>query len=262
MKFSKDTQKSPRIKLTREQIREGLNQVPLETLLLGPAKAKESKLSPKDREFARQLALGNSKAESYRRSRPTKAKPASASRKGQALAKLDAIQSQKEAFELAMEVERLSTPAQLRALVISQLTAHAISEDNSAREKLTALKLLGSVTEVAAFTHRTETIKVTDPGEIRSRLLASIRAALKSEALTVEDTSGDELLAELATVQAAEADTIDSPGAQLDQEPGPEGLLELDSETLPGGHPPKSKKISAAPLLSNPHFQSSPESNE
>lgn len=262
MKFSKDSQKPPRIKLTREQIREGLNQVPLETLLLGPMKAKESKLSAKDREFARQLALGNSKAESYRRSRPTKAKPASASRKGQALAKLDAIKSQKEAFELAMEVERLSTPAQLRALVISQLTAHAISEDNTAREKLTALKLLGSVTEVAAFTHRTETVKVTDPGELRTQLLASIRSALKSQALTVEDTSGDELLAELATVQAAEADTIDAPSVQLDQEPGPEGLLDSDSETIPGGDPPKSAKISAAPLLSNPHFQSSPESSE
>ena len=242
MKFSKDSQKPPRIKLTREQIREGLNQVPLENLLLGPMKAKESKLSAKDREFARQLALGNSKAESYRRSRPTKAKPTTASRRGQELAARSAVQAQKEAFELAMEVEKLTSPAQLRALVISQLTAHAISEANTPREKLTALKLLGSVTEVSAFTHRTETIKVTDPGEIRSRLLASIRAALKSEAMTVEDTSGDELLAELATVQAAEADTIDSPGAQLDQEPGPEGLLELDSETLPGGPPPKIRK--------------------
>lgn len=259
MKFSKDTPKAAQIKLTREQIREGLNQVPLETLLLGPAKAKETKLSPKDREFARQLALGNSKAESYRRSRPTKAKPTTASRRGQELAARSAVQAQKEAFELAMEVEKLTSPAQLRALVISQLTAHAISEANTPREKLTALKLLGSVTEVAAFTHRTETVKITNPDELRSRLLKSIRTALKAEALTVEDTSGDELLAELARVKLSD-DVTDVTSSELAQEPGPEGVLELDLETPPGGHPPNPEKSADQPLLSNPHFQSSPES--
>ena len=262
MKFSKDTQKAPRIKLSREQIREGLNQVPIETLLLGKGKTKETRLTPRQRKFAEGLGMGLSKAEAYRQAYDSKGNPRTQSRRGQELAARSAVQAHAEAVSEALELQRLATPAHLRALVITQLTAHAISEDNTAREKLTALKLLGSVTEVAAFTHRTQTVKVTDPGELRTQLLASIRAALKSEALTVEDTSGDELLAELATVQAAEADTIDAPSVQLDQEPGPEGLLELDSENPPGGHPPKSAKISAAPLLSNSHFQSSPESSE
>lgn len=262
MKFSKDTQKAPRIKLTREQIREGLNQVPIETLLLGKGKTKETRLTPRQRKFAEGLGMGLSKAEAYRQAYDSKGNPRTQSRRGQELAARSAVQAHAEAVSEALELQRLATPAHLRALVITQLTAHAISEDNTAREKLTALKLLGSVTEVAAFTHRTETIKVTDPGELRTQLLASIRSALKSQALTVEDTSGDELLAELATVQAAEADTIDAPSVQLDQEPGPEGLLELDSENPPGGHPPKSNKSADPPLLSNPHFQSSPESSE
>ena len=244
------------IKMSRDQIREGLEQVPIETLLLGAGNAKESKLSAKDREFARQLALGQSKAEAYRRSRPSKAKPASASRKGQALAKRDAIQSQREAFELAFEVQRLSTPAHLRALVISQLTAHAISEENSPREKLTALKLLGSVTEVAAFTTRTETtVKNADAGQIRTQLLASIRSALKAEALTVEDTSGDELLAELA-----QADRSELAQDQDAAEAGAGVVLDLDPETPPGGIPPEIQQSADQPLLSNPHIQSSPES--
>jgi hypothetical protein len=46
------------MKLTRKQIREGLDQVPLEAVLLGAANKGEISLSPKDVEFARQLALG------------------------------------------------------------------------------------------------------------------------------------------------------------------------------------------------------------
>jgi hypothetical protein len=56
------------MKLTRKQIREGLDQVPLEAVLLGAANKGEISLSPKDVEFARQLALGEKKAAAYRKS--------------------------------------------------------------------------------------------------------------------------------------------------------------------------------------------------
>jgi hypothetical protein len=58
------------MKLTRKQIREGLDQVPMEAVLLGAANKGEISLSPKDVEFARQLALGEKKAAAYRKSRP------------------------------------------------------------------------------------------------------------------------------------------------------------------------------------------------
>lgn len=236
------------MKLTRKQVKEALDQVPIETVLLGATQAKTTRLTAKQREFARQLALGETKAGAYRKSRDTKAKPVTASRRGQELAKNSAIQAQVEAFRLALEAERLATPAHLRALVIQQLTQHVISEENSTREKLTALKLLGSVSEVAAFTERKEIIQTKRPEELRSQLLESIRDAIKAEALTVEDTSGDDLLAELA--QAA-AEDIAEEGSGADEN--------LDLEAVPGSHPPNADKISTQPLLSNPHNQSSPD---
>lgn len=237
------------MKMSRKQVKEALDQVPIETVLLGVTQAKTTKLTAKQREFARQLALGETKAGAYRKSRQSNAKPETASRRGQELAKNGAIQAQVEAFRLALEAERLATPAHLRALVIQQLTQHVISDDNSTREKLTALKLLGSVSEVAAFTERKEIIQTKAPAEIRTQLLESIRDAIKAEALTVEDTSGDDLLAELA--QAAAIDT--AAGADLDQDAGPGADENLDSEQPPGGNPPSVDKFSTPPLLSNPH---------
>ena len=58
-------------KLTRQQIREGIDQFPVEVLLsAGPGKKPD--LTPRQREFARQLALAPSKAEAYRRAYNTK----------------------------------------------------------------------------------------------------------------------------------------------------------------------------------------------
>ena len=59
--------KSP-TKLTRQQIAEGLTQFPVEVLLSSGA-GKRPQLTHKQKEFARQLALGKSKAQAYRDSR-------------------------------------------------------------------------------------------------------------------------------------------------------------------------------------------------
>ena len=101
-------------RLTRKQIAEGLEAVPLDVVLLGAAGAGSKALSPKDREFARQIALGESKASAYRKSRPSKAKPETQSRRGQELAKRGSIQAQIEAFKLAIEAQKYATPAHLR----------------------------------------------------------------------------------------------------------------------------------------------------
>ena len=53
-------------KLTRAQVAEGLQSVPLDTILLGVAGAKESKLTSKQRAFAEGVALGKPAAKAYR----------------------------------------------------------------------------------------------------------------------------------------------------------------------------------------------------
>lgn len=227
-------------KLTREQIREGLKQVPMDALLVGAMGAKDKALSPKDREFAWQLANGKSKAEAYRKSRGTNPKPQTASRRGQALAKIDAIQAQKDAFELAIEAERLRTPAALRALVISKLTEKALDPEVKDAQQIKALELLGKVTEVAAFgPDRREVINISASLDIKAQLIASISEAMKAGGEDPDTLDADTLLRELATIPAP---------TELENAPEPEP---------PTAHPPNHEQTRAIPLLSNPHIRSS-----
>ena len=227
-----DSEDIPVKKLTRKQVKEGLEAYPLDVVLLGAVGGKESTLSVKDREFARHLALGESKAEAYRKSRKTTAKPATASRRGQDLAKQSAIQAQAEAFRLAIEAQKLASPAHLRALVIHKLTEHALDDDNKPSERLRALQLLGTVTEVAAFTERREVVQVKDSAQIKERLMQTIRMLTQAGASDVDYTEGDALLAELA---AAGDNTIE------------------EGETPPHRHPPEPVETSASTMHSNPH---------
>lgn len=185
------------MKLSRKSIKEALETVPMDVVLLGAAGATgEIKLSAKDREFARAIAMGESKAGAYRKSRPgSKAKPSTASRRGVELASKGHIQAQADAFKAAIEAQKYQTPAHLRALVIHQLTQAALNEDFPPATRVQALKALGTVTEVAAFTERREVVKVTNAEDAKEKLLATLRLAMQSNAV---DVDASELLAELA----------------------------------------------------------------
>ena len=238
------------MKLNRKQIKESLETVPLDVVMLGAAGAKTNKLTPKQREFARQLALGESKASAYRKSRDTKAKPATASRRGQELASDSAIQAQAEAFRLAIEAQKLATPAHLRALVIQQLTSKAIDPKVQPAQQIKALELLGKITEVAAFTERREVVQVHDSQQIRERLLNSLRLAMQSSAIEVEAQASD-LLAEIQSAAPALQAQPDTAAADL----GADSLQSAGNP--PPTDPPFFDLAGHPPLLSNPHIQSS-----
>lgn len=239
------------MKMTRKQIKEGLDQVPIEAVLIGSSNAAGVTLSPKDREFARQLALGESKAGAYRKSRPTRAKPTSQSRSGQELAKRPAVQSQVEAFKVAIEAEKSRTPAQLRALVIHRLTEKAIDPKVPEAQQIKALELLGKITEVALFTERREIVKVTDAGEMRARFMQALNAAMKSDAVDAKVKDAESLLAEIA-----DARTIDA-----EPEPGPAPIDAPQAAIPPPGAPLIAHDAQSPVVHSNPHSQSEPDTD-
>ena len=230
------------MKLTRKAIAEGLEAVPIDTVILGAANSREKRLTAKQREFARQIALGETKAGAYRKSRETKAKPETASRRGQDLAKNSAVAAQIDAFRLAIEAERSRTPAHLRALTIHELTKHALDENFPPAQRVKALELLGKITEVALFTERREVVQVKDSGEIRERLMDSIRLAIKSSAQDVEVIDADSLLAEIN-------------GAA---DPAAEGTADevAQDATPPGATPLFVSEAHPQTVHSNPHTQS------
>jgi len=221
------------MRLTRKQVREALETIPIETVLLGNTGAKEIKLSPKDREFARQIALGESKAGAYRRSRESKGKPATQSRKGVALMARDNIKAQVEAFKAAFEAQKYQTPQHLRALAIHELTKHALNEDCPPAQRIKALELIGKMTEVALFTERREIVQVTDAAQIKERLLDTLRTITQAEATDVTDTAADSLLAELVEpTNSMEPDT-EPTEAQITEPQAPEP----EPEPTPGEPP-------------------------
>ncbi len=226
------------MKLTRKAIAEGLEAVPIDTVILGASNSREKRLTAKQREFARQIALGETKAGAYRKSRETKAKPETASRRGQDLAKNSAVAAQIDAFRLAIEAERSRTPAHLRALTIHELTKHALDENFPPAQRVKALELLGKITEVALFTERREVVQVKDSGEIRERLMDSIRLAIKSSAQDVEVIDADSLLAEINGAAEGEADAM------------------AQDATPPGATPLFVSEAHPQTVHSNPHTQS------
>jgi hypothetical protein len=201
----------------------------MEGILLGSAGAKVAKLTAKQKEFARQIALGETKVGAYRKAYNTNSKPKIQGSEASRLASDPRIAAYTEAINRAMEVRALQTPAQLRALVVSELTKHAIDENLPPAQRLRALQLLGTVTEVAAFTERREVIKTTNSQEARAQLMDSLMLAIKQGATDVDDSAAASLLAELNA--ETDADTIDAPASG-------QGLETDGQPTPPVGDPP------------------------
>ena len=142
-------------KLTRAQIKQGLDQIPIETLL-SSGEGKKPKLTGKQKAFAHALALGETKANAYRKAYKQTATKATLSAQPYILAKDDRIAKEVEAYRLALEAEKHRNPAQLKALLVQQLVQHSLDEDFPPAQRMKALQLIGNLFEVGAFLERKE----------------------------------------------------------------------------------------------------------
>lgn len=218
------------MKLTRAQIKESLKSVPMETILLGVHSAKQTGLTAKQIRFAEEIARGETKAGAYRKAYNTKGKPETQSRRGVELTNDGRIQAQVEAFQAAFEAQKYATPAHLRALTIHELTKHALDETFPPAQRMKALELLGKITEVALFTERREVVSVSNPAEIKEKLMASLRLAMGSDIVDVEATDGADLLAEIEQGKQTQADDADAEDAGAE---GADDPQDADPTTTP-----------------------------
>jgi hypothetical protein len=204
-------------KLSRKQIREGLEQVPIDTVLLG-VNSPIGKLTPKQREFARLVAMGETKAGAYREAYSSKGKPKVVAQRGYELGSRSDMQVVIDAYQAAIEAAKYRTPAQLRELVIHQLTQHALDTECPPAQRIKALELLGKVSEVAAFTERKETTVINQASDIKQRLLESLRNVVDIE--PNQPTEDDDLLAEIAgeNCKPSEPDPYRTPTPLSDSE--------------------------------------------
>lgn len=194
-------------KLTKKQIKDGLDLIPMDRLLLGTGT--DIKLTTKQKNFAEQLAKGETKVGAYRKAYNTKGKPAHQRNDAYKLSLNPHVALLAERIGLALEAQKYQTPAHIRALTIHELTRHAISEDTAPAQRIKALELLGKITEVALFTERRETVVTTDSSDARAKLMNAMRLAItNSQAIDAEYTSADDLLAELSGIHHIDDDEL------------------------------------------------------
>jgi len=191
-------------KLTRDQIAQGLEAIPMSQLLQG-ATGTQPNLTNKQIEFAKQLALGKtSKAQAYRNAYKSKGNPKTVGSHASRLSTDDRIATAIDAFKAAEAFKEYQTPNQLRALVVSQLTKHVLDEDFPPAQRVACLKLLGSVAEIGLFVDRKETLVVHQSSDIRAKLIEQLRT-ITGQVTEVTDDA-DSLLQEINSAKSPDAD--------------------------------------------------------
>ena len=201
-------------KLTRAQIKEGLDTIPIETLLMS-GEGKQAKITHKQREFARAVAMGQSKAQAYRVSHKANASKRTLNSEPYKLARDPRIAREVEAYQLALEAEKHRNPIQLKALLVQQLVQHSLDENFPPAQRMKALQLIGNLFEVGAFLERKEVTTIRTSIDIRTRLLERLGTLtdvkVKDDGLTLmQEIRGDGTLdaparAPTAPVPALEA---------------------------------------------------------
>jgi hypothetical protein len=236
-----NTQKTPKT-VGRKALREALDTVPLDSLF-SPAVSKE--LTGKQKRFALEVAKGSSKAEAYRRAYNVKSKN-TLQREPYQLTRDQRIANEIEAMQAAIKAQEYQTPAALRALVIQSLVGVITNPDSQPGQITAAAKVLGTVTEVAAFTERKEVRTITSSEDARAKIMQELKQLANADAVDAVEVDADSLLAELAMGDA------DSGGSETHPLPTPQTV---ETESPANTHTIPHERSS---LESIPHEQPGP----
>jgi len=236
-------------KLSRKGIKEALQQVPIDQVL-----GVQGQLTAKQKKFARLVAQGNTATDAYRQSYDTQAKPSVVGVDAHKLKQHPKVALEIEAYKLALEAAAYQTPTQLRALVIHSLVQTVIDPDVKAATKVAAAKVLGTVTEVAAFTERREvrTIKTSD--DAKTELLNKLRGLMIQGASDAEVKDVDSLIREIradsGNNSSNEATHENVADAERDPHTPESGAKESHGSIHTMLHTPTSAKSTTPPIFS------------
>lgn len=204
-----------------------MDTVPLSSLFT-PAVSKE--LTGKQKKFAREVAMGATKADAYRKAYNPKSKWTMQTQPYQ-LSRNERVANEIEAIKAAIAAQEYQTPAALRALVIQSLVGVITDPESKPGQITAAAKVLGTVTEVAAFTERKEVRTITSSEDARAKIMAELRQLTADDVQDVTIDDADSLMRELAI--SGESETHRTPTPQADSE---ESLAYI--HTIPHEQPP------------------------
>jgi len=192
-------------KITKREIKEGLENIPIEQILLGSANSRE--LTHKQKTFAKQVALGKPKTVAYRIAYDTKGKKSTQAVNAHKVSNNDNVKNMIEAYSRAFEAREYQKPERLRELVIHQLTELALNPEVKDAQRIRSLELLGKVSEVGAFVDRKETRVIHESSKIKERLLDQLKTIINVDASEIDE--GESLLRELSGNDPTESEPQD-----------------------------------------------------
>ena len=235
-------------KLTRKQIREGFDTIPMETIL---GKGVSKGLTAKQKAFAREVASGATKAEAYRRAYDPNPAPSTLLGEPYRVAANPKVSAEIEAYQAAIEAARYRTPAALRELVIQSLVSVVINPETKDSVKVAAAKVLGTVTEVAAFTERKEVRTISSSEDAKQKIMGELKRLIHDSATdaTIIETQADELLRELGA--EPEGGLPDADPAQVEPHPSPTPRA-THNDPRPDRHTIPSKVSESGSISSHP----------
>jgi hypothetical protein len=176
---------------TRKQLKAAIDEQGISRVLM----TKRSALTAKQRAFAENVALGNTGADSYRLAYNSKGKPATVGNHASQLKADDRIKNEILAYQLAIESQKYQSAANIRALVVQSLVQVLIDSESSPAHRISASKVLGSISEIGMFVDRKEITHVQASDDIRQTIMQQLKT-IASDASDV-DIDANDLLRDL-----------------------------------------------------------------
>jgi len=216
-------------RLSRKQIREQIESMPIENILHVPSRS----LTSKQKDYCKKVASGKPFNQSYREAYQSKGKPSTIGKEVHLMNKNPMIAHEIEAQKRAIEFEKSYSAKQLKSIVISQLTQEALNPASKPSERISALKALGSVAELGVFVERKEIRTIKDSASAKADLLDKLRKAMKDQSRTI-DADAMSLLDEINSYGAMQQEnSLDDEALAADPLPGdPPNLPDADSNLL------------------------------
>ena len=238
------------MKISRRELREELKDTPI-SVILGDQVSKS--LTGKQKAFALEVAKGATKASAYRKAYKPNATRHTTNNEPYKLATDPRIAREIKAYELAIEAAKHRTPAALRELVISGLVEVALNPGTKDAVRVQALRTIGTITEVSAFTERKEVRTISSSETAKASILAQLQTLMAGEVTDVTANDADSLLAELRapepeTLPESEPESVpDAPTSEHDAPDAPTREHDApDADPPVGGGPADG---SGVPLL-------------
>jgi hypothetical protein len=196
-------------KLNKQQIKESLEQTPAHVVLTG-----KRRLTSKQKAFCKNIVEGMNQVDAHASAYKWSGKRKNISNKASEMMKDGRIQAEIDALERAKEFNALYSSAQLRTLVISQLTKEAVDPTSKASERISALSKLGQVAELGVFIQRTETTVIKDSASARIELMEQLKKAMQDNIRTIDsddDADAQALMDLINNSQQKEVSSLANP---------------------------------------------------